>query len=40
VSPAVWGLGSDVLARLFLVANALLCYGLAHLASKGEGQTA
>jgi serine protease len=40
VSPAVWGLGSGVVARLFLVANALLCYGLAYLASKGEGQTA
>jgi serine protease len=40
VSPAVWGLGSGVVARLFLAANALLCYGLAYLASKGEGQTA
>lgn len=35
VSPAVWGLG-DSAARSFLVANALLCYGLAHLATKGE----
>jgi serine protease len=40
VSPAVWGLGSGNLARLFLIANALLCYGLAHLASKGEEKTA
>ncbi|HEY9695107.1 MAG TPA: S8 family peptidase [Oculatellaceae cyanobacterium] len=40
ISPTVWGLGSGVLARLFLIANALLCYGLARLASKGEEQTA
>jgi serine protease len=40
VSPAVWGLGSGNLARLFLIANALLCYGLARLASKGEEKTA
>ena len=40
VSPAVWGLGSGVLARGFLIANALLCYGLAHLASKPSEQTA
>ncbi len=36
VSPAVWGLGSGAIARLFLVTNALLCYGLASLATKGE----
>ncbi|MBW4574465.1 MAG: S8 family peptidase [Aphanothece sp. CMT-3BRIN-NPC111] len=40
VSPAVWGLGTGVLARGFLIANALLCYGLAHLASKPSEQTA
>jgi serine protease len=40
VSPAVWGLGAGVLARGFLIANALLCFGLAYLASKGEEQTA
>jgi serine protease len=40
VSPAVWGLGHGAIARLFLIANALLCYGLAWLASKGEGQPA
>jgi serine protease len=39
VSPAVWGLGAGVLAQIFLIANALLCYGLASLATKGE-QTA
>lgn len=40
VSPAVWGLGDGAIARLFLIANALLCYGLARLATKGEGQAA
>jgi serine protease len=33
-------LGSGIVARVFLVANALLCFGLAYLASKGEMQTA
>lgn len=36
VSPAVWGLGSGAIARIFLITNALLCYGLARLATKGE----
>ncbi len=40
VSPSVMWLGSDLLARSFLVVNALLCFGLAYLASKGETQTA
>jgi serine protease len=40
VSPAVWGLGAGVFARGFLVANALLCFGLAYLATKGEEQPA
>jgi serine protease len=40
VSPSVVWLGSGVLARGFLVANALLCFGLAYLASKGEERTA
>ncbi len=40
VSPAVWGLGAGILARSFLVTNALLCFGLAYLASKGEERTA
>jgi len=38
VSPAVWGLGDSAIARLFLITNALLCYGLARLATKGETQ--
>ena len=37
VSPEVWGLGDGAIARIFLIANALLCYGLARLATKGEG---
>lgn len=40
LDPAVWGLGSDNLARIFLITNALLCYALARLALKNEGQTA
>jgi len=38
--PAVWGLGSGNLARIFLIANALLCYGLARLALKNNEQSA
>ncbi|OUL25405.1 S8 family peptidase [Nostoc sp. 106C] len=38
--PTVWGLGSSYLARVFLIANALLCYGLARLALKNERQVA
>ncbi len=40
VTPAVWGLGHGAIARIFLIANALLCYGLARLAIKAEGQPA
>jgi serine protease len=40
VDPAVWGLGSGILARSYLVTNALLCFGLARLAMKNEGQPA
>ncbi|MDZ7959662.1 MAG: S8 family peptidase [Aulosira sp. DedQUE10] len=38
--PSLWGLGSSYLARVFLIANALLCYGLARLALKNEKQVA
>jgi serine protease len=40
VTPTLWGLGAGVVARVFLVANALLCFGLAYLATKGEEQPA
>ena len=40
VSPAMWGLGTGVWARGFLIVNALLCYGLAYLAAKPSEQTA
>lgn len=40
VSPAVWGLGTGAIAHIFLITNAILCYALAQLATKGEGQTA
>ncbi|MCC5638383.1 S8 family peptidase [Nostoc sp. CHAB 5844] len=39
-NPAVWGLGSGYVARAFLIANALLCYGLARLAVNNERQVA
>jgi serine protease len=38
--PAVWGLGDGYLARIFLIVNALLCYGLARLALKNEEKPA
>jgi len=34
--PVVWGLGSGIFSRIFLIANALLCFGLARLALKNE----
>lgn len=34
ISPEVWGLGTGWLASAFLAINALLCFGLAKLASK------
>ncbi len=40
ISPAVLGLGTGAIARSFLALNALLCFGLARLASKGEKQPA
>ena len=40
VTPDIWWLGQGALARFFLISNALLCYGIAHLAMKGEGQPA
>lgn len=38
-SPHLWLLGSGAIARIFLIVNALLCFGLAYLASQGERQT-
>lgn len=40
VTPDLWLLGQGAIARLFLISNALLCYGIAWLAMKDEGQTA
>ena len=34
--PDVWWLGEGAIARIFLITNALLCYGIAWLAMKGE----
>ena len=36
ISPPVWGFTSVAIARIFLITNAILCLGLAHLATKGE----
>ncbi len=36
ISPSLLWLGDDWLARIFLAVNALLCFALARLASKGE----
>jgi serine protease len=38
VDPAVWGLGNQAIAQGFLAINAILCFGLAYLASQGEKQ--
>jgi len=40
MSPSLLWLGSGFGARLFLMANALLCFGLAYFASKEEGRFA
>ncbi len=40
VDPALSTLGTGAIARSFLIVNALLCVGLAYLASKGEKQRA
>jgi len=36
VTPDVWWLGQSTIARIFLIANALMCYGLPWLAMQGE----
>ncbi len=38
VSPDLLWLGSGAIARTFLITNAILCYGLAYLATKSETQ--
>ncbi|WP_319422522.1 S8 family peptidase [Pleurocapsa sp. FMAR1] len=40
VDPGIWLLGSGAIARTYLIVNALLCLGLAYLASKKETRTA
>jgi serine protease len=40
ISPAVWGLGTGLVAQTFLIVNALLCLALARLALKTEAQSA
>lgn len=38
VDPQLWGLGTGLVARSYLIINALLCLGLAALASRGENR--
>lgn len=38
VDPQVWGLGEGLIARSFLMINALLCLCLAYLSSRGESR--
>jgi serine protease len=38
MSPEVWGFSSELLARSFLITNAVLCLGLARLMIKGEAE--
>ncbi len=40
LDPAVWGLGAGAIARTYLAVNALLCLGLAYIASQQEKQRA
>jgi len=39
-TPDIWWLGEGAIARFFLICNALLCYGIAWLAMKGETKPA
>ncbi|MEL6441954.1 MAG: S8 family peptidase [Cyanobacteria bacterium J06621_8] len=39
VDPSLWLLGNGAIAQIYLVVNAILCFGLAFLASKQEHQT-
>lgn len=38
VSPQVWLIGNEAVARAFLVVNGLLCFGLAKFAARGDAQ--
>jgi serine protease len=40
MSPALLWFGDGSLARIFLIVNALLCFGLARLSMKGEAKPA
>ncbi|MBF2056812.1 MAG: peptidase S8 [Cyanobacterium sp. T60_A2020_053] len=37
MTPSVWGLGSGMMAQTYLLINALLCFGLAYLATRKTG---
>ncbi len=36
ISPQIWGFGDGLVARIFLIINALICFYIAYLGSKGE----
>lgn len=36
ISPQIWGLGDGLVPRIFLIINALICFYIAYLGSKGE----
>jgi serine protease len=40
MSPQLLWLGSGAIAQAYLVVNALLCFGLAYLVTRGEGKAA
>jgi serine protease len=39
ISPHVWLLSDGEIARIFLITNGLLCFGLARFAARGDSQT-
>jgi serine protease len=39
LAPQMWLLGDGEIARIFLVVNGLLCFGLARFAARGDSQT-
>jgi serine protease len=39
VAPQMWLLGDGEIARIFLIVNGLLCFGLARFAARGDSQT-
>ena len=38
LAPQVWGMSNEIIARSFLIINALICLGIAYLAMKGKNK--